>query len=416
MTEQRFVIVGASLAGARAAETLREEGFDGRVEVIGAEAELPYERPPLSKGVLLGKDDVQVARLHDEQWYDERQIELRLGSTVDRLDPDAHTVTTEDGEQIGYDKLLLATGSRVRRLDVPGGELDGIRYLRTVGESVALRQALEARPRVVVVGAGWIGLEAAAAAREHGAEVTLVEPQQTALAGVLGPEVGELFAELHRRHDVDLRFGTGVSAFAGSGRVEGVQTDQGDRIPADLVVVGIGVRPNVELASAAGLEVADEADGGGIVADSSLRTSVPDVFAAGDVVRWDHPLLGYPVRVEHWDNARASGPVAAKAMLGQDAVYDAVPFFYTDQYDLGMEYAGHVPAGASYDVVLRGDPASGAYMAFWLGAGDRLLAGMHVNTWGTIDTVQDLIRRQARPGRGRLSDPGVSLGDVGDAG
>lgn len=412
MPDQSFVIVGASLAGARAAETLRDEGFEGRIELIGSETELPYERPPLSKGVLLGKDDVQVARLHDKSWYDEKQITLRLGSPVSRFDPAARTVSTEGGEELGYGKLLLATGSRVRRLDVPGGDLEGIHYLRTVDQCLELRRAFESRPRVVVVGAGWIGLEVAAAAREHGAEVTLVEPQSTALEGVLGPQVGELFAELHRGHGVDLRFGTGVEAFVGEDRVTGVRTDKGDEVPADLVVVGIGVQPNVELAEAAGLDLAAPEDGGGIVADASLRTSAPDVYAAGDVVRWEHPLLGYPVRVEHWSNAQDSGRAAARAMLGQDAVYDAIPFFFTDQYDLGMEYAGHVPANTSYDVVLRGDPASGAYLAFWLGEGDRLLAGMHVNTWGSIDAVQDLIRRRAEPDRTRLADPDVALSDL----
>jgi 3-phenylpropionate/trans-cinnamate dioxygenase ferredoxin reductase component len=412
MSEQRFVIVGASLAGAKAAETLRDEGFEGRVELIGAETELPYERPPLSKGVLLGKDDVQVARIHDKAWYDERNIELRLGDRVTGLDPDRHTVSTESGEEVGYDKVLLATGSSPRRLDVPGGDLAGIHYLRTVEDCLDLRRAFESRPRVVVVGAGWIGLETASAAREHDASVTLIEPQSTALATVLGPEVGELFAELHRGHGVDLRFGTGVSAFVGDDRVTTVRTDKGDEIPADLVIVGVGVQPNVELASAAGLSVASADEGGGVVADASLRTSAPDVYAAGDIVRWDHPLLGYPVRVEHWSNAQDSGKAAARAMLGQDTSYDAVPFFFTDQYDLGMEYAGHVPAGAAYEVVLRGDPGSGAYLAFWLGEGGRLLAGMHVNTWGAIDAVQELIRRGATPDRERLADPEVPLTEL----
>jgi 3-phenylpropionate/trans-cinnamate dioxygenase ferredoxin reductase subunit len=411
--ERRFVIVGASLAGAKAAETLREEGFEGAIELVGEEAELPYERPPLSKGVLLGKDDVSVSQLHDRDWYDDQRITLRLGTTATAVDTGVRRVELSDGTELDYDKLLIATGSRVRRLDVPGADLGGVRYLRTAAESVALTEAFRARPRVVVVGAGWIGLEATAAAREHGAEVTVVEPQSTALASVLGERVGEIYADLHRAHGVTMKFGTGVESFSGAdGRVTGVVTSAGETLPADLVVVGVGVLPNVELAAAAGLAVAEPEDGGGIVADSSLRTSAPDVYAAGDVVRWDHPVLGYPVRVEHWANAQDGGIAAAKAMLREDAVYDAIPFFYSDQYDTGMEYSGHVPREASYEVVLRGDPGSGAWMAFYLGEGDRLLAGMHMNTWDTIDAVQDLIRSKAALDRSRLADPQVALADV----
>lgn len=405
--ERRFVIVGASLAGARAAETLRDEGFDGTIELIGSEPELPYERPPLSKGALLGKDDPGVAELHDQQWYDDKDITLSLGVTATAVDTSRKTVSLDDGSSASYDKLLLATGSRPRTIDVPGADLAGVHYLRTVGQSVALRDAFSQQPRVVVVGAGWIGLEAASAAREHGCEVTVVEPQSTALAGVLGERVGELFAEFHRSHGVTFRFGAGVDGFSGTGTVDGVRVGD-DTLPADLVLVGVGAVPNIELAEAAGLTV----EQGGVRTDASLRTSVPDVYAAGDIVRWDHPLLGYPVRVEHWENARQSGVAAAKAMLGQDVSYDDVPFFFTDQYDLGMEYAGDVPRGTTPDVVLRGDPASGAYLAFWLGDDDRLLAGMHVNTWGAIDGIRDLIRSQAPLDRAKLADPSVGLDAV----
>ncbi|GAA1662103.1 FAD-dependent oxidoreductase [Kribbella alba] len=410
--EQRMVIVGASLAGASAAETLRTEGWTGQVVLIGNETELPYERPPLSKGVLLGKDQTEVSQLHDRQWYDDNNIDLRLGTTVTALDPNARTVTLDDDSQLPYDELLIATGSRVRKLDVPGGDLPGVHYLRTAAESQALTDAYAAKPRVVVVGAGWIGLEAAAAARERGSEVTVIEPQSTALAAVLGEKVGSLFADLHRQHGVDLRFDTGVEAFEGSDKVTGVRTSTGEVVPADLVVVGVGVQPNTELAEAAGIEVASRENGSGIVTGPNLQTSAPNVFAAGDVVRWDHPLLGRSIRVEHWSNAKDSGVAAAKAMLGQDVAHDAIPFFFTDQYDLGMEYAGDVPRGASYDVVLRGDPASGAYLAFWVDEDNRVLAGMHVNTWGAIDGVQELIRSKKQVDRGRLADPSVDLSEV----
>lgn len=410
---QRIVIIGASLAGAKAAETLRAEGWTGQIVLIGSETELPYERPPLSKGVLLGNDQPDVAQLHDRQWYDDNNVELRLGATATSLDTQARTVTLDDGSDLGYDLLLITTGSRVRKLDVPGADLPGIHYLRTAAESQALTDAYAAKPRVVVVGAGWIGLEAAAAARERGCEVTVVEPQSTALEAVMGKQVGELFAAVHREHGVDLRFDTGVEGFEGDDKVTGVRTDKGDVIPADLVVVGVGVQPNSELAEAAGIEVASRDNGSGIVTGPDLRTSVPEVFAAGDVVRWDHPLLGRSIRVEHWSNAKDSGAAAAKVMLGQEVAYDAIPYFFTDQYDLGMEYAGDVPRGTSYHVVLRGDPASGAYLAFWLDDDSRVLAGMHVNTWDTIDAIKDLVRSKAPVDPARLADPDIGLSEVG---
>jgi len=409
---EQIVIVGASLAGATAAEVLRKEGFTGGVVLIGSENALPYERPPLSKGVLLGKDQTEVAQLHDQQWYDDNAIELRLGKTVTAIDPAAHSVTLDDGSQVSYSKLLIATGSRVRKLDVPGADLPGVHYLRTAEESQALTDAYAAKPRVVVVGAGWIGLEAASAARERGCEVTVVEPQSTALAAVLGEEVGELFAEFHRQHGVQFRFGTGVEGFEGTDKVTGVRVSGGEVIPADLVVVGVGVQPNTELAEEAGIEVATRENGSGIVTGPDLQTSAADVYAAGDVVRWDHPLFGRSVRVEHWQNAKDTGTSAAKAMLGQDVAHDAVPFFFTDQFDLGMEYAGDVPRGTSYQVVLRGDPKSGAYVAFWLDDDRHVLAGMHVNTWGAIDAVRDLIRSGRQVDSARLADTSVELSDI----
>lgn len=409
---ERIVIIGASLAGAKAAETLRSEGWGGEVVLIGNETELPYERPPLSKDVLLGKGEPKSAEIHDQAWYDENSIELRLGVEAAAIDTAAKTVSLSDGSQISYDKLLIATGSRVRKLDVPGADLPGVHYLRTAQESQALDDAYAAKPRVVVVGAGWIGLEAAAAARERGSEVTVVEPQSTALASVMGEQVGELYANLHRQHGVDLRFGSGVDGFEGDDKVTGVKLSTGEVLPADLVVVGVGVQPNTELAEAAGIDVADRESGSGILTGTDLQTSVPGVYAAGDVVRWDHPLLGHSIRVEHWQNAKDTGETAAKAMLGQDVAHDAIPYFFTDQYDLGMEYAGDVPRGASYHVVLRGDPASGAYLAFWLSDDNQVLAGMHVNTWGAIDGVRDLIRSKEQVDPARLADASVELSEV----
>jgi 3-phenylpropionate/trans-cinnamate dioxygenase ferredoxin reductase component len=408
-----IVIIGASLAGATAAQTLREEGWTGGIVLIGSETELPYERPPLSKDVLLAKKGPESAQLHDQQWYDDNTIELRLGTTVTAIDSAAHTVTLDDGSTQSYSKLLIATGSRVRRLDVPGGDLDGIHYLRTAAESQALTDAYRATPRVVVVGAGWIGLEAASAAKERGCEVTVVEPQSTALAAVMGEQVGELYAEFHRQHGVEFRFGATVEGFEGTGAVTGVRISGGEVLPADLVVVGVGVQPNAELAAEAGIEVATREAGSGIVAGPDLRTSAEDVYAAGDVVRWDHPLFGRPVRVEHWQNAKDSGATAAKAMLGQEVAHDGIPYFFTDQFDLGMEYVGDIPHGTSYEVVLRGDPSTGAYLAFWLDSEHHVLAGMHVNLWDDgIGGVRDLIKSGKQVDPTRLADPSIALADV----
>ncbi|MDX2969624.1 NAD(P)/FAD-dependent oxidoreductase [Kribbella solani] len=409
---EQIVIVGASLAGATAAGTLRENGWTGAIVLIGSEQSLPYERPPLSKGVLLGKDTTESAQVHDQQWYDDNSIDLRLGTTATAIDPTGHTVTLDDGTRVPYTKLLIATGSRVRELDVPGAKLPGVHYLRTAEEAQALTDAYAAKPRVVVVGAGWIGLEAASAARERGCEVTVVEPQATALASVLGEKVGELFADFQRQHGVQFRFGTGVEGFEGTDKVTGVRVSGGEVLPADLVVVGVGVRPNTELAEEAGVEVATPSNGSGIVTGPDLQTSVAGIWAAGDVVRWDHPLFNRLVRVEHWQNAKDTGAAAAKSMLGQDVAHDALPFFFTDQFDLGMEYAGDIPHGASTEVVLRGDPKSGAYLAFWLDADQHVLAGMHVNTWGAINGIQDLIRSGKQVDPARLADPAVELSEV----
>jgi len=398
-TQDPFVIVGGGLAGAKAAETLRAEGFDGPVVLVAGEDEVPYERPPLSKGYLLGKADRESPRVHPGDWYADQDVELRMGVRATHLDPAAHRLTLEDGDELAYAKLLLATGSSPRRLPVPGADLDGVRYLRTLADSDRLLADLSGGGRrVVVVGAGWIGLEVAAAARHYGNEVTVVEPQPTPLHAVLGPEMGAVFARLHRDHGVDLFTDTVVREFRGSGgRVESVATDAHAGLAADLVVVGVGATPNVELAAAAGLEVDN-----GVVTDHALRTSAPDVFAAGDVASSFHPLYGRYVRVEHWANALNGGPAAARSMLGQDVVYDRVPYFFTDQYDLGMEYSGL--GGPGDTVVTRGDPDGGEFIAFWLENG-RVTAGMNVNVWDVTDPIQQLIRT-------RRQVPVASLTDV----
>lgn len=406
-TEQTFVIVGAGLAGAKAAQSLREEGFDGAIKLIGAEADLPYERPPLSKGYLLGRQERAKAYVHDEGWYAANAVEPLLGRRVTEIDRAARRVETEGGERIGYEKLLLVPGASPRRLDVPGAGLEGIHYLRTLEDSERLRDALRAGGRVVVVGAGWIGLETAAAAREYGCEVTVVAPEEVPLQAVLGPEMGSFFAGVHRRHGVDLRLGRQVTGFLGDGRVRAVTTDDGGELPADTVIVGVGVLPNAELAERAGLAVEN-----GILVDQGLRTDDPGVYAAGDVANAFTPLYGTRIRVEHWANALNGGLAAGKAMLGREVVYDRPPYFFTDQYDVGMEFSGWFRPGGYDSVVVRGDLEAADFHAFWLAAG-RVVAGMHVNRWDEgIAPAQELIRAGARVDSARLADPSVPLAEI----
>jgi 3-phenylpropionate/trans-cinnamate dioxygenase ferredoxin reductase subunit len=402
--DQRFVVVGGGLAGARAVETLRAEGFEGSLVLVGAERHLPYERPPLSKAVLAGRDDVAVATLHDQSWYAERNVELRLTATATNLDTAGRNLTLDDGSQIAYDALLLATGSSARRLGIPGAELEGVRYLRTIDDSLALLDRFRSQPRVVIVGAGWIGLETASGAREHGAEVTMIETAAQPLQMVVGAQLGTVFADLHRDHGVDLILSGGVSSFEGDGQVDAVVLADGRRLPADLVVVGVGAQPNLELARNAGLDI-DR----GVVTDAALRTSDQYVFAAGDIVQWPHPILAEQIRVEHWANANDSGVAAAKAMLGQDVAYDALPFFFSDQYDIGLEYVGYAAPDVDPELVIRGDPASREFMAFWLGNG-RLLAAMHMNMWDSLEPVQPLIASRKTLDSKRLADPSIAIG------
>jgi NADPH-dependent 2,4-dienoyl-CoA reductase/sulfur reductase-like enzyme len=402
--EPTYVIVGAAMAGAKAAETLREEGFGGSVVLLGEEQERPYERPPLSKGYLLGKEEKSSIYVHEEGWYAENAVDLRLGVTVTALDVGARQVALAGGGTVGYDRLLLATGAAPRRLSVPGADLEGVVYLRRVGDSERLAETLRRGLRVVIVGAGWIGLEVAAAAREFGCEVTVVEAEAGALHRQLGPELGGMFTELHREHGVVFRFGESVTEMRGSGgKVAAVSTSTGAALDAELVVVGIGAVPATRLAADAGLDVAN-----GVICDAGLRTSAHEVFAAGDVANAFHPLYGKHLRVEHWANALNGGPAAARSMLGQGVSYDAVPYFFSDQYDLGMETAG-LPEPGSYDqIVYRGDREGREFIAFWLSNG-AVVAGMNVNVWDVSDDIQALIRTRRPTEEARLADPDVPI-------
>ncbi|KUF20182.1 NAD(P)/FAD-dependent oxidoreductase [Streptomyces silvensis] len=416
--DQTFVIVGGGLAGAKAAETLRSEGFTGRVILIGDERDHPYERPPLSKGYLLGKEDRDSVFVHEPAWYAQADVELHLGQTVVAIDRAAHTVRLGDGTVIRYDKLLLATGAEPRRLDVPGTGLAGVHHLRRLAHADRLRHVLAALGRdnghLVIAGAGWIGLEVAAAAREYGAEVTVVEPEPTPLHSVLGPEIGQMFTDLHAEHGVRFHFGARLTEIAGQdGMVLAARTDDGEEHPAHDVLAAIGAAPRTALAEAAGLALVDRADGGGIAVDASLRTSDPDIHAAGDVAAVDHGLFATRLRVEHWANALNGGPAAARAMLGKEVTYDRVPYFFSDQYDLGMEYSGWAPPGTYDQVVVRGDAGKREFIAFWLREG-QVLAGMNVNVWDVTETIQQLIRTGAHPDPEALSDPTRPLASLLD--
>jgi 3-phenylpropionate/trans-cinnamate dioxygenase ferredoxin reductase component len=407
--ESTFVIVGAGLAGARAAETLRTEGFDGRVVLIGRETERPYERPPLSKGMLLGAATRDSAYVHGPDWYRDHEVELLAGTEAESIDPHSQHVTLAGGGRVGYDKLLLATGSRPRALPVPGADLGGVLSLRTLADSDRIAEVLVEGADLVIVGAGWIGLEVAAAARLRGVNVTVVETAALPLQRVLGDQMAGVFADLHRQHGVAFRFGTQVAEFAGDRRVYQVVLADGSTLTANAVLVAVGAQPETGLAERAGLAVEN-----GIQVDGALRTSDPNIYAAGDVANVQHPLLGTRVRVEHWSNALNSGPAAAGAMLGRPVSYDRLPYFYTDQYDLGMEYSGWVPPDAAADVVVRGDLAKREFIAFWM-VGGRVAAGMNVNVWDVTEPVQNLIRAGLAGhtvDAGRLADPAVPLADL----
>jgi 3-phenylpropionate/trans-cinnamate dioxygenase ferredoxin reductase component len=403
MTEapQSIVIVGAGLAGAKAAEALRGQGYAGPVTLLGDETELPYERPPLSKGYLAGEAAFDDAVVHPADWYAEQRVDLRLGTRVTGIDAARREVEIAGGDRIGYGALLLATGAEPRRLPIPGA--DRALTLRTRADSDAIRATFGAGRRLVVVGAGWIGLEVAAAARGAGTDVTVLEAADLPLLGVLGPEMGKVFADLHRANGVDLRLGVAIEEIG----PDGVRLADGTVVAADAVVLGVGVRPRTELAESAGLALDN-----GVLVDASLRTSDPAIYAVGDIANHDHPVLGRRVRVEHWAAALNQPAAAAAAMLGGDAQYTDLPYFFSDQYDLGMEYVGHAPAGGYARVVVRGDVTAREFVAFWLDGEQRILAAMNVNVWDVVDEIKPLITGRTPVDATRLADPAVPFGDL----
>ncbi len=405
--DRTYVVVGGGLAGAKAVEALRSEAFDGRIVLFGAETHRPYERPPLSKDYLMGRAEREKAFVHPEEWYAEHDVELRSSTQVTAVDPSAHEVETEGGDRQAYDKLLIATGASPRRLTIPGADLDAVAYLRSIDDSERIKSALRPGARIAIIGGGWIGLEVAAAARAAGADVTVLEGAHLPLLRVLGSEMATIFADLHTSHGVDLRCDisvAGIESEADGGAA--VALGDGARVPADLVIVGVGILPNTTLAEDAGLRVDN-----GIVVDEHLRSSDPDIFAAGDVANAYHPVLRRQLRVEHWANALHQPSVAARSMLGQEASYGRLPYFFTDQYDLGMEYFGYADPDDYDEVVLRGDVAGLAFAAFWLRSG-HVLAGLHVNQWDDADAVKQLVRAQQRVELSRLRDGAVPLTEL----
>jgi 3-phenylpropionate/trans-cinnamate dioxygenase ferredoxin reductase subunit len=405
MDKQKFVIVGGGLAGATAAGQLRESGFDGSIHLFAEEPHNPYIRPPLSKEYFTGSKDRDSIFVHPDRWYGENDILVTTAEAVTTLGD--HTVGLQSGRDVPFDRLLLATGASPRRMELPGATASNIHYLRTVDDSESLRDALRNGNRTVVfVGSGWIGLELAAAARGYGNTVIVVGPEKIPLAGPLGEELGTMFRELHESNGVTFHLNTNVLGFEHSdGHVSGVITDAGS-IPADVVVVGIGAIPNTALAETGGLALDN-----GVLVDEHLATSAPDIYAAGDVANAYHPIVKQHMRNEHWANAVAGGKVAARSMLGEKAALDDIPYFYTDQYDLGMEYSGYPPLVHDAHIVYRGDRAAREFIAFWVLNG-AVVAGMNVNVWDVNDQVQEFIRSARTVDEARLADQAIPLKEV----
>jgi 3-phenylpropionate/trans-cinnamate dioxygenase ferredoxin reductase component len=402
-----FVIIGGGLAAAKAAEALRANDFDGHIVLVAEENHLPYERPPLSKEYLAGKKSLDDFTVHDAAWYQDSNIDLRLGTAVVAIDRAGHQVVLPDDSTVRYDKLLLATGSRSRRLPIPGADAAGVHYLRTFDDAVELNSVLREGSSLAIVGAGWIGLEVAASARGRGVEVTTVESARLPLLAALGAEAAEVFADLHRDHGVNLLLESNCAQISTSaGAATGLELADGSEIAADAVLVAVGAAPNIELAQAAGLDMGD----GGVLVDATLRSSDPDVFAVGDIAAAEHPFYKTRIRTEHWANALKQPAVAAANMLGEGLEYAELPYFFTDQYDLGMEYIGHAP---TYErVVFRGDVVGREFIAFWLDNRNRVLAGMNANVWEVVDDVKALITSRAAVAPDQLADPQHPLSEL----
>jgi len=399
--DRTFVIVGASLTGATAAATLRDEGFDGRVVLVGAEPVPPYERPPLSKEFLRGEQPFEEQYVREEAWYADHEVETRFGARAVQIDVAGREVVLAGGERIAHDALLVATGSRNRRLDVPGASLPGVSDLRTVADAQRIKEAASAGARILCVGMGFIGAEVAASMRMLGHDVTVVEVFETTLYRVLGREIGRALEGIHRDHGVRMLFNEAVASFEGDGRLESVLTSGGKRIDADVAIVGVGTEPSVELMAGTGLD-----QGGGIPVGPALETSVPGVYAAGDVARHDHPVFG-PIRVEHFDNAIKTGEAAARNMLGAGAVFDDPHWFWSDQYDSQVQMAGFA---ATWDrMVVRGSIEDRSFCAFLLDEAGIVRSTVSLDWKRDVRRSFGLISAQVAPDPVALADPDVDL-------
>jgi 3-phenylpropionate/trans-cinnamate dioxygenase ferredoxin reductase subunit len=401
MAGRTFLIVGANLTGGAAATTLRTEGFEGRLVLVGEELHPPYERPPLSKEYLRGESKAEDALLHPESWYAENGVELLAGTRATRIDPTDRTVELQGGDRIAYDEVLVATGGRNRRLEVLGASLEGVVDLRTIEDADRIRAEASAGRTAVVVGAGFIGCEVAASLRSLGVEVEVVEIFDTTLVRALGSEVGRVFEDIHRDQGVRFRFGQSVKRFEGTRRVEAVVTTDGSRIECDFAVVGVGIEPAVEVVAGSGVAVDN-----GIVVDKRCRTSVDGVFAAGDVANHLHPLFGTRMRVEHWDNALKQGAAAARAMMGSEEPFDDPHWFWSDQYDHNLQSMGHL--AERDELVVRGRLEDRRFLVFYLKGGTvRGVVGL--NKGKEVRRSAGLIRSKARVDPTALRDEDVDL-------
>lgn len=401
---QKVVIVGGGLAGVKTAEALRTSGFEGSISIVAAEDQLPYERPPLSKEYLMGKAEFSAQVVHPEEWFAENNVDLLRKTRATAIDRIAKRVELSGGSTLEYNKLVLATGSRPRKIPLPGSDAQGVHYLRTKNNADALRSMFGEGKHLVLVGGGWIGLEVAAAARTAGTNVTILERLPLPLYPILGQEIAQVFADLHRSHGVDLHTSVDVKEIrTKDGVLTGVELGSGEVFPADAVVIAVGAIPSVELAQEAGIDVDN-----GVLVDEALRSSDPDIFAVGDIANQQHPFMGRRLRVEHWATALNQPKTVAAAIMGEPASYTDLPYFFTDQYDLGMEYIGNALPGSYDQVVVRGDLTTREFLAFWVSQG-VVIAGMNVNIWDVNEGIQKLIRGQKPVDLKALADPSMAL-------
>ncbi|HEY2696488.1 MAG TPA: FAD-dependent oxidoreductase [Pseudonocardiaceae bacterium] len=402
MAKPTFVLLGGGLASATAASTLRMAGFDGRVIIVGDEAHIPYSRPPLSKEVLRGEKSPEQTWLRPPTWYTSKDVELRLGIRATAVDPGAHLVELADGTRLAYDKLLVATGGVPRTLDIPGVDLPGVLFLRRLDDALALRGQLIPGAPVVVIGAGFIGAEVAASARTLGCEVTMFEIAEIPLGRALGPEIGQIYADVHREHGVELRTRVGVDRIEGHGHVQRVVATDGRVHDASVVVIGVGLVPELDLAGSSGLAI-----GNGVIVDEYCRTSADDVFAAGDIANHPNLFLGRRIRIEHWQNAQHQGAAAARNMLGQQQPFREVPWVWSDQYEHNLQVVG-LP-DPTQRMVLRGDTETRNFSAFFIRDG-RVTAALAINRPEDIRVARLMIHDGTEAAEGHLADVDADLG------